>query len=146
MVWLSTVYLFGDGVPENHALAKEIYLALRRNELIDVRPIETVLEMIPRDTWDHISRPVNQLRAWQGLPYDVDLPRKMLKICREQGGRCMDCGVPFCHTGQMLEGGAAGQGRCRGSCAGPPRRPRRSPRPGTRWGNAPAGRRRGSRR
>jgi glutamate synthase (NADPH/NADH) small chain len=25
-------------------------------------------------------------------------------IMREQGARCMDCGVPFCHTGQMMEG------------------------------------------
>ncbi|MSU26892.1 MAG: glutamate synthase, partial [Pedosphaera sp.] len=23
---------------------------------------------------------------------------------REQGGRCMDCGVPFCHTGQLISG------------------------------------------
>jgi len=23
---------------------------------------------------------------------------------REQGARCMDCGVPFCHTGKMMEG------------------------------------------
>jgi glutamate synthase (NADPH/NADH) small chain len=28
--------------------------------------------------------------------------------CREQGARCMDCGVPFCHRGEMLEGGASG--------------------------------------
>jgi glutamate synthase (NADPH/NADH) small chain len=27
---------------------------------------------------------------------------------REQGARCMDCGVPFCHTGTLLEGGASG--------------------------------------
>jgi glutamate synthase (NADPH/NADH) small chain len=27
---------------------------------------------------------------------------------REQGARCMDCGVPFCHTGQLIEGLAAG--------------------------------------
>ncbi len=23
---------------------------------------------------------------------------------REQGARCMDCGVPFCHTGKLLDG------------------------------------------
>ena len=23
---------------------------------------------------------------------------------REQGARCMDCGVPFCHTGTLLDG------------------------------------------
>ena len=27
---------------------------------------------------------------------------------REQGGRCMDCGVPFCHTGQLISGMASG--------------------------------------
>ncbi len=27
---------------------------------------------------------------------------------QEQGARCMDCGVPFCHTGAMLPGGASG--------------------------------------
>ena len=27
---------------------------------------------------------------------------------REQGARCMDCGVPFCHTGTLLEGLASG--------------------------------------
>jgi glutamate synthase (NADPH/NADH) small chain len=30
------------------------------------------------------------------------------KECREQGARCMDCGVPFCHQGAMLPGGASG--------------------------------------
>jgi glutamate synthase (NADPH/NADH) small chain len=27
---------------------------------------------------------------------------------REQGARCMDCGVPFCHTGELLNGAASG--------------------------------------
>ena len=27
---------------------------------------------------------------------------------RRQGARCMDCGVPFCHTGTLLDGMAAG--------------------------------------
>lgn len=27
---------------------------------------------------------------------------------REQGARCMDCGVPFCHTGKLLNGMASG--------------------------------------
>ena len=27
---------------------------------------------------------------------------------REQGGRCMDCGIPFCHTGELLNGAASG--------------------------------------
>jgi glutamate synthase (NADPH/NADH) small chain len=27
---------------------------------------------------------------------------------QQQGARCMDCGVPFCHTGTLLPGGASG--------------------------------------
>jgi glutamate synthase (NADPH) small chain len=27
---------------------------------------------------------------------------------REQGARCMDCGVPFCHTGKMFDGATSG--------------------------------------
>src|SRR5438094_1014376 len=27
---------------------------------------------------------------------------------RQQGARCMDCGVPFCHTGQLVSGMASG--------------------------------------
>ncbi|HUD48992.1 MAG TPA: glutamate synthase subunit beta [Candidatus Baltobacteraceae bacterium] len=30
------------------------------------------------------------------------------KSLREQGARCMDCGVPFCHTGNLLSGMASG--------------------------------------
>jgi len=29
-------------------------------------------------------------------------------MLRKQGARCMDCGVPFCHTGTVLEGMASG--------------------------------------
>jgi len=34
-----------------------------------------------------------------------DFPEASL---REQGARCMDCGVPFCHTGQIINGAASG--------------------------------------
>jgi glutamate synthase (NADPH/NADH) small chain len=27
---------------------------------------------------------------------------------RKQGARCMDCGVPFCHTGNLVAGMASG--------------------------------------
>lgn len=30
------------------------------------------------------------------------------QTCETQGSRCMDCGVPFCHQGVMLAGGASG--------------------------------------
>jgi glutamate synthase (NADPH/NADH) small chain len=29
-------------------------------------------------------------------------------LLRKQGARCMDCGVPFCHTGALIEGMASG--------------------------------------
>src|SRR5258708_35146673 len=29
-------------------------------------------------------------------------------MLQKQGARCMDCGVPFCHTGTLLEGMASG--------------------------------------
>src|SRR5437667_2134860 len=29
-------------------------------------------------------------------------------LLRQQGARCMDCGVPFCHTGALIEGMASG--------------------------------------
>lgn len=28
--------------------------------------------------------------------------------CREQGARCMDCGIPFCHRDELMTGGASG--------------------------------------
>jgi glutamate synthase (NADPH/NADH) small chain len=30
------------------------------------------------------------------------------ETCEKQGARCMDCGVPFCHRGEMLPTGASG--------------------------------------
>jgi glutamate synthase (NADPH) small chain len=47
--------------------------------------------------------PRERVKDWNVL-YD-HLPEGTL---REQGGRCMDCGVPFCHTGQLMEGGTSG--------------------------------------
>src|SRR5690606_13660204 len=44
------------------------------------------------------ARPVaERVRDWQEvyLPYDNE-------TLRQQGGRCMDCGVPFCHKGCPL--------------------------------------------
>src|SRR5215212_535736 len=47
--------------------------------------------------------PKTRVRDW--LEFHDHLPETTLK---EQGARCMDCGVPFCHTGAMLPGGASG--------------------------------------
>ncbi|HSQ69628.1 MAG TPA: glutamate synthase small subunit [Steroidobacteraceae bacterium] len=35
-------------------------------------------------------------------------PHMEEKRLRQQGARCMDCGVPFCHTGKLLSGMASG--------------------------------------
>ena len=47
--------------------------------------------------------PLERIRNWDEfhLPFDE-------KKLRAQGARCMDCGTPFCHTGQVLAGAASG--------------------------------------
>jgi glutamate synthase (NADPH/NADH) small chain len=51
-----------------------------------------------------LSRPpAERIKDW--TEFHAHLPEPSL---REQGARCMDCGVPFCHTGAMLPGGASG--------------------------------------
>jgi glutamate synthase (NADPH/NADH) small chain len=47
--------------------------------------------------------PKERVANWR--EFHDHLPEKTL---REQGARCMDCGVPFCHTGKLLDGGASG--------------------------------------
>ena len=47
--------------------------------------------------------PKERVGSWQ--EFHDHLPDKTLK---EQGARCMDCGVPFCHTGQLFAGAASG--------------------------------------
>ena len=47
--------------------------------------------------------PRTRVRDWN--EFHDHLPESTLK---EQGARCMDCGVPFCHTGTLLAGGASG--------------------------------------
>jgi glutamate synthase (NADPH) small chain len=47
--------------------------------------------------------PLARLRDWQ----EFHEPFSEIKL-KEQGARCMDCGVPFCHTGKILNGMAAG--------------------------------------
>jgi len=50
------------------------------------------------------ARPEEErLQDWK----EVYVLRKEDK-CKEQGARCMDCGVPFCHQGAILPGGATG--------------------------------------
>jgi glutamate synthase (NADPH/NADH) small chain len=47
--------------------------------------------------------PQERIKDWQEfhLPFPVESLKK-------QGARCMDCGVPFCHTGHIINGMASG--------------------------------------
>src|ERR1700730_16042984 len=47
--------------------------------------------------------PLERLRDWKEFHHHMDEKR-----LRDQGARCMDCGVPFCHTGTLIEGMASG--------------------------------------
>ena len=43
------------------------------------------------------------MRDWNEFHHHMDEKR-----LRQQGARCMDCGVPFCHTGKLISGMASG--------------------------------------
>ncbi len=47
--------------------------------------------------------PVERVADWREFHHH--LPEADLK---KQGARCMDCGIPFCHTGQLVSGMASG--------------------------------------
>lgn len=47
--------------------------------------------------------PAERVRNWNEFHEHADD-----NMLRKQGARCMDCGVPFCHTGTLLEGMASG--------------------------------------
>ena len=51
----------------------------------------------------HDRSPLERVKDWQ--EFHEHLPDGKL---REQGARCMDCGVPFCHTGTLISGMASG--------------------------------------
>jgi glutamate synthase (NADPH/NADH) small chain len=46
---------------------------------------------------------VERIRDWNEFHHHME-ERKL----REQGARCMDCGIPFCHTGTLISGMASG--------------------------------------
>ncbi|MGD1088933.1 MAG: glutamate synthase subunit beta [Verrucomicrobiota bacterium] len=56
------------------------------------------LRELPKD------RPAGE-RVADWKEFHLHLPEADLK---KQGARCMDCGVPFCHTGQLVSGMASG--------------------------------------
>ena len=47
--------------------------------------------------------PVDRIRNWD--EFHLPMPEENL---RTQGARCMDCGIPFCHTGTLISGMASG--------------------------------------
>ena len=47
--------------------------------------------------------PKERIKDWDEFHHHLDD-----KSMRTQAARCMDCGVPFCHTGKLINGGAAG--------------------------------------
>jgi glutamate synthase (NADPH/NADH) small chain len=47
--------------------------------------------------------PLERVRDWKEFHHHLDE-----KKLRHQGARCMDCGVPFCHTGKLISGMASG--------------------------------------
>lgn len=47
--------------------------------------------------------PQERVRDWKEFHHHMEE-----KKLRTQGARCMDCGVPFCHTGKLISGMAAG--------------------------------------
>jgi glutamate synthase (NADPH/NADH) small chain len=46
---------------------------------------------------------IERIRDWNEFHLHMDEAK-----LQEQGARCMDCGVPFCHTGTLLNGMASG--------------------------------------
>ncbi len=56
------------------------------------------LRQVPAD-----RPPLERIRDWN--EFHLHLPDEALQT---QGARCMDCGVPFCHTGMLLSGMASG--------------------------------------
>jgi glutamate synthase (NADPH/NADH) small chain len=47
--------------------------------------------------------PLERVRDWK--EFHLHMEEKKL---RSQGARCMDCGIPFCHTGKLIAGMASG--------------------------------------
>src|SRR5688572_17948378 len=46
---------------------------------------------------------IERIRDWNEFHLHMEIPK-----LQEQGARCMDCGIPFCHTGSLISGMAAG--------------------------------------
>jgi glutamate synthase (NADPH/NADH) small chain len=51
----------------------------------------------------HVREPLERIKDWQETH-----PGYEEKTLRDQGARCMDCGIPYCHTGALVNGLAMG--------------------------------------
>jgi len=51
----------------------------------------------------HARSPLERIKDWK-----EDHPPYGEETLRQQGARCMDCGIPFCHTGKIIAGMASG--------------------------------------
>ncbi len=51
----------------------------------------------------HQRPPLERIKDWR-----EDHPPYGEETLRQQGARCMDCGIPFCHTGKLIAGMASG--------------------------------------
>lgn len=60
------------------------FLEIEREDLTDELPLERIKH------WNEFHKPMSQ------------------EAVQNQAARCMDCGVPFCHTGENLPSGASG--------------------------------------
>ena len=47
--------------------------------------------------------PIDRVQDWN--EFHLHMPEEKLRI---QGARCMDCGIPFCHSGTLISGMASG--------------------------------------
>ena len=62
----------------------------------------TGFKEIPRELPKDLS-PKERIKHWE--EFHEHMPESKLQ---QQGARCMDCGIPFCHTGTLLAGMASG--------------------------------------
>ena len=46
---------------------------------------------------------IDRIKDWNEFHLHMDVAK-----LQEQGARCMDCGIPFCHTGTLISGMASG--------------------------------------
>ena len=51
---------------------------------------------------DHL-RALERIKDWNEFHLHLDEQK-----LQDQGARCMDCGIPFCHTGSLISGMASG--------------------------------------